>query len=212
MPDNFRWKFMKDTGCEFPEIAGDAAPLPYELVYKNTLDKQENQWHLARSRMLNDDEAKPYKYTFLQCGKKLLIELDGKKKCTVNYKGDDVHLYTPAHSAVCSPVQPFMLSSPPLPYLEEIDADPLWGGDNKFVESVKNLSHDQIDEAIEETYWEMKRMRIFAEKNKCALGADFMNSQKWLDAAYDEKQARREFIESLTSVGQYDMSYYTGVD
>jgi hypothetical protein len=189
METHGNWNFLKDTGCDFPEVAGDAAPLPYECVYKNGLDKQENQWHLARARLLNESESKPYKYTFLQCGKKLLIEMDGVKKATVNYQGGEIHLYTPS----CSPAQPFMLAPPPvLPPLGR--EDPLWGGDNKFVDVVKRLTDEQIDEGIEEAYWDMKRIRVVAETTKAGLGLDFMNAQKWLDAAYDEKQARRDEI------------------
>jgi len=193
------WDYIKQTGGVLIDDDGESAPLPYDLVLKNKINTQENQWHLARSRILTDDEAMPYNYTFLQCGKKLLIEIDGNKKATVNYLGGDVHLYTPAHSAICSPAQPFLLSSPPIPDisgmtgLDEI-SDPLWGGNNHFVEAVQRLSDDQIDEGIEETYWEMRRIRIHAENNKTSLGADFMTAQKWLDAAYDEKQDRREDI------------------
>jgi hypothetical protein len=193
------WNFLKETGGDFPEDEGDAAPLPYESIYKNVLQKQENQWHLARSRILNDNEAKPYKYTFLHCGKKLLIELDGKKKATVNYQGGEVHLYTPAHSTVCSPAQPFILASPPIPHME-MPEDPLWGGDNKFVEVVKRLTDEHINEGIEEAYWEMKRIRILAQTTGSELGLDFMNMQKWLDAAYDEKQARRERYQDYTGI------------
>ena len=203
MDSKHGWEFIKQTGFVLPDDEGDSAPLPYDLVLKNEVDKQENQWHLARSRILTDDEAAPYNYTFLQCGKKLLIELDGQKKATVNYLGGDVHLYTPAHSTICSPAQPFLLRSPPIPDisgisgisdLESVPDDPLWGGDNKFVEAVQRLNDDQIDEGIEEAYWEMKRMRVYAEKNNTPLGVDFMNAQKWLDAAYDEKQARLEQV------------------
>jgi hypothetical protein len=135
----------------------------------------------------------PYKYTFLQCGKKMLITLDGIKKATVNYIGGEVHLYTPSHSAAVSPAKPFILASPPISDMEDIDeTDLLWGGDNKFVEAVKRLSDIHMDECIEENYWEMKRIRIAALTNKTSLGEDFINAQKWLDAAYEEKQARRE--------------------
>lgn len=191
------WDFIKQTGGVLLDDDGDSAPLPYELILKNKLDKQENKWHLLRSRILDQSEAMPYKYTFLQCGKKLLIELDGSKKATVNYVDGEVHLYTPAHSTMCSPAQPFLLSSPPLAEITGLSdlscpEDPLWGGDNKFVDSVQRLGDDEIDEGIEETYWEMRRLRVVAEKNYTPLGIDFMNCQKWLDAAYDEKQARRE--------------------
>ena len=201
MESKHGWEYIKQTGFVLPDDDGENAPLPYDLVIKNEVAKQENQWHLVRSRLLADCETAPYNYTFLQCGKKLLIELDGQKKAMVNYLGGDVHLYTPAHSAICSPAQPFLLRSPPIPEisgisgisdLESVPDDPLWGGDNQFVEAVQRLSDDQIDEGIEETYWEMKRLRVFAEKNQLPLGMDFMNSQKWLDAAYDEKQARIE--------------------
>ena len=190
------WDYIKQTGGFLIDDDGESAPLPYDLVLKNKIDTQENQWHLERALLLTEGEAMPYKYTFLQCGKKLLIELDGIKKATVNYLGGDIHLYTPAHSTVCSPAQPFLLSSPPIPGIPDLEDiyDPLWGGNNQFVEAVQRLSDYQIDEGIEETYWEMKRMRVFAEKNKTLLGEDFMTAQKWLDAAYDEKQARREDI------------------
>lgn len=196
MEEKHDWEFIKKTGGVLYDDDGESAPIPYALSLKNNLDKHENQWHLMRSRLLNESQAAPYKYTFLQCGKKLLIELDGQKKATVNYIGGDVHLYTPAHSTMCSPAQPFVLSSPPLPSIPSLSElscleDLLWG-QNKFVGAVKRLSDDQIDEGIEETYWEMRRIRMTAETNQTPLGADFMNSQKWLDAAYDEKQARRE--------------------
>jgi hypothetical protein len=199
MESKHDWDYMKQTGGVVPDDDGESAPIPYELSLKNKIVTQENQWHLMRSRLLSESEAAPYKYTFLQCGKKLLIELDGQKKATVNYLGGDVHLYTPAHSTMCSPAQPFVLSSPPLPSIPSLSdlsclEDPLWGGDNKFVDAVKRLSDDEIDEGIEETYWDMRRIRIAAEKNQTPLGEDFMNSQKWLDAAYDEKQARREEV------------------
>jgi len=197
MESKHGWDFIKQTGGVLPDDDGESAPIPYALSLKNKIDKQENQWHLLRSRLLTESEAMPYQYTFLQCGKKLLIELDGNKKATVNYIGGEVHLYTPAHSALCSPAQPFVLRSPPLADIADIAdivglKDPLWGGDNKFVDTVKRLSDDQIDEGIEETYWEMRRIRVAAEKNLTSLDVDFMNAQKWLDAAYDEKQARRE--------------------
>ena len=190
METRANWAFLKDTGGDYPETPGDQAPLPLDMIYLRVMEKQENQWHLARARILSEDEAKPYKYTFLQCGKKLLIELDGVKKSTVNYQGGEIHLYTPAHSAVCSPAQPFVLAPPPIPALGL--EDPLWGGDNQFVEAVLRLSDQEIDEGIEGAYWEMKRIRVVAETTKAQLGIDFMNTQKWLDAAYSEKQARRE--------------------
>jgi hypothetical protein len=193
MEKRANWAFMKSTGGDYPETPGDQAPLPLDIIYMRAVEKQENQWHLARARILNEDEAKPYKYTFLQCGKKLLIELDGVKKSTVNYKDGEVHLYTPAHSVVCSPAQPFVLAPPP--FLPPLGLeDPLWGGDNRFVEGVKRLTDQQIEEGIEEAHWEMKRIRVMAEATKAQLGVDFMNTQKWLDAAYDEKQARRDEI------------------
>jgi hypothetical protein len=174
---------------------------------KRAVEKQENKWHLLRSRLLSEAEAAPYKYTFLQCGKKLLIELNGQKKATVNYLGDDVHLYTPAHSTMCSPAQPFLLKSPPMasiPSLSDFsgldeDADNLLLSSdyNKFEYAVKRLSDEQIDEGIEENYWEMRRIRMAAEKNQTPLGADFKSAQMWMDAAYDEKQARREESENV---------------
>jgi len=188
------WDFLKKTGKSFPIEAGDDAPLPREAVLKNEIDKQENQWHLLRSRILTPEEADPYKYTFLQCGKKLLVELDGKKKAIVNYSDGEVHLYTPAHSTLSSPAPPFILMTPPFADIDDISMDdPLWGGDNKFVHSVQRLTDEQIDQGIEESYWEMKRLRILAELNNTRLGADFMNTQKWVDAAYDEKQLRRDY-------------------
>lgn len=195
------WDFIKQTGCVLHDDDGESAPIPYDLSFKRALEKQENKWHLARSRLLTESEVAPYNYTFLQCGKKLLIEIDGQKKATVNYLGGDVHLYTPAHSAICSPAQPFVLSSPPmasipsfsgLSDLSDLDEDILWGGNNNFVEAVQRLTDGQIDEGIEENYWEMRRIRMAAEKNKTPLGADFINAQMWMDAAYDEKQARLE--------------------
>ena len=199
METRSNWAFIKETGGEYPETPGDQAPLPLDIIRIRALEKQENQWHLARARILNEDEAKPYKYTFLQCGKKLLIELDGVKKSTVNYKDGEIHLYTPAHSTVCSPAPPFVLAPPPIPPL---GLDPLWGGDNRFVDVVKRLSDKEIEEGIEEAHWEMKRIRIVAETMKTQLGVDFMNTQKWLDAAYDEKQARRDEL----------MFNYTGIE
>ena len=192
------WAFIKETGGDFPEIPGDQAPLPLDIIHMRALEKQENQWHLARARILGENETKPYKYTFLQCGKKLLIELDGVKKATVNYQGGEIHLYTPAHSTVCSPAQPFVLAPLPIPLLGL--EDPLWGGDNKFIDVVKRLTDQQIDEGIEEAHWEMKRIRVIAETTKAQLGLDFINAQKWLDAAYDEKQARRDEISNYCGV------------
>jgi hypothetical protein len=204
MDSHEEWVFLKETGKIFPDDPGDSAPLPREAVLKNEVDKQENKWHLLRSRSLTAAEAEPYKYTFLQCGKKLLVELDGKKKATVNYSDGEVHLYTPAHSAICSPAAPFVLSAPPSPEMEEISNDPLWV-ENKFVNSVQRLTDDEIDEGIEEAYWEMKRFRIQAELKKTPLGPEFMNSQMWVDAAYDEKQYRREQLQ------EPNISRFTGI-
>lgn len=190
------WPFLKETGKNFPIEAGDSAPLPREMVLKNEIEKQENQWHLLRSRVLTPAEADPYNYTFLQCGKKLLVELDGKKKSIINYSDGEVHLFTPAHSTLSSPAPPFVLMTPPATFgdLKEMSSDdPLWGGDNKFVHSMHRLTDEQIDQGIEDSYWEMKRLRTLAELHKTTLGADFMNTQKWVDAAYDEKQFRRDY-------------------
>lgn len=211
MEEKHGWDFIKQTGGVLPDDDGETAPIPYDLSFKRALEKQENKWHLARSRLLTESEAAPYTYTFLQCGKKLLIEIDGVKKATVNYLGGDVHLYTPAHSVICSPAQPFVLKSPPMATIpsisdfsdisglddENAEDALLWADYNHFVEAVKRLSDDQIDEGIEENYWEMRRIRMAAERNHTPLGADFKNAQMWLDAAYDEKQARREENENL---------------
>ena len=201
MEEKHGWDYIKQTGGVLPDDDGETAPIPYDLTFKRAVEKQENKWHLLRSRLLTEAEAAPYKYTFLQCGKKLLIELDGQKKATVNYLGGDVHLYTPAHSTMCSPAQPFLLKSPPMasiPSLSDFsgldDVEDALEQDNKFVDSVKGLTDDQIDEGIEENYWDMRRIRMAAEKNQTPLGDDFMTAQKWMDAAYDEKQARREGI------------------
>ena len=200
MEEKHGWDYIKQTGGVLPDDDGETAPIPYDLTFKRAVEKQENKWHLLRSRLLTEAEAAPYKYTFLQCGKKLLIELDGQKKATVNYLGGDVHLYTPAHSTMCSPAQPFLLKSPPMasiPSLSDFsgldDVEDALEQD-KFVDSVKRLTDDQIDEGIEENYWDMRRIRMAAEKNQTPLGDDFMTAQKWMDAAYDEKQARREGI------------------
>jgi hypothetical protein len=200
MEEKHGWDYIKQTGGVLPDDDGETAPIPYDLTFKRAVEKQENKWHLLRSRLLTEAEAAPYKYTFLQCGKKLLIELDGQKKATVNYLGGDVHLYTPAHSTMCSPAQPFLLKSPPMasiPSLSDFsgldDVEDALEQD-KFVDSVKRLTDDQIDEGIEENYWDMRRIRMAAEKNQTPLGEDFMTAQKWMDAAYDEKQARREGI------------------
>jgi hypothetical protein len=181
---NWLWGFLKETGENYIDEVGNLAPLPYESYINNEVLHQESKWHLLRARILNEGDVLPYKYTFLQCGKRMLIEIDGKKKSTVNYLGGDVHMYTPVNSTLSSPTSPFVMYLPPIEENDEL----LWGGEDKFVERVKRLSDSNIDEGIEEMYWEMKRLRGKSQTES----EDFLNAHKWLDAAYDEKQFRRE--------------------
>jgi hypothetical protein len=181
------WNFLKQTGT-LPIENGDDAPIPQELSLIRELHRQTNEWHLLRSRVLNDIQAMPYKYTFLQCGRKLLIEANGKKLSTVNYSDNTVHLYTPINSTMCSPANPFVIRSP-TPHMEEfgdLSLEESKADNNQFTESVKRLSNEEIDEGIEEAYWEMRRLRKGSEEKT------IIQIQKWVDAAYDEKQFRRE--------------------
>ena len=176
--------FIKQTDTSIENK--DDVPITRELYLKRELDRQTNQWHLLRSCALTEIHAMPSKYTFLQSGKKLLIEMNGKKMSTVNYSGNNINLYTLYTSIPCSPADPVVIDSP-TPSMDkrsDLSEEP----DNQFTESVKRLTSEEIDEGIEEAHWEMKRLRKHGENHSKAI----IQTQKWVDAAYDEKQLRRE--------------------
>ena len=92
---------------------------------------------------------------------------------------------------MCSPANPFVLSHPPLDFsevsaiLEDItgfcEENANAEEENPFKKSVGRLSTKNIYEGIEEAHWEMKRSRDINT-----------TIQKWVDAAWDEIQNRRD--------------------
>lgn len=161
---------------------GDHAPLPVESIVLKEKTAQMNSWHLARAT--GKFSSEPYTYTFLTCGKKLRVEFNGRKESLIN-------LTTAGNtSTMCSPANPFILSHPPdleqvCGILEELT-------NNKFAAAVQRLSNDMLHEGIEEAHWEMRRLRKAAIFNSA-----YTNLQEWVDAAWDEIQARREEDESF---------------
>jgi len=173
--------FMK-TGKIIHED-GRHAPLPIDSIILNENTKQMNAWHLARYAA---KFSEPYTYTLLNCGKKLRVEQNGNKECIIPLTS-----VTPSRgSSMCSPANPFVLSHPPLDFsevsaiLEDItgfcDAEAK-AEENPFKKSVGRLSTKNIYEGIEEAHWEMKRSRDINT-----------TIQKWVDAAWDEIQNRRD--------------------
>lgn len=166
------WNFIKHTGIR-----------PNGHCALDVTLKQETEWHLRRSKILSTKDALPYNYVVLS-GDRLLIELNGTQYAIVRYNDNDVSSYSYAPDA-------FPLTTA-APHANTVPNEILWGGENRFIDSVKRLTDSQIDDGIEKAHWAMKKIRLDNLGVRPETSDEFINAQMWLDAAYDEKQYRRE--------------------
>ena len=184
--------FYIRTGKHYPSGRGDEAPVPYELMVVREEMKQMDDWHLARALNIPVPPGN-YTYHFLECGKRLRIELNGIKEKILHYQNRNV-VPTPSVSGASSPATPFVLSSPShVLYMEEIEGitgveD--YAQETPFATSVKRLSTSDLTDGLEEMAWEMRRIR--KKHADYYAQPDFITAQAWCDAAWDEIQDRRE--------------------
>ena len=193
--------FYCRTGKHYPCGRGDEAPVPYELIVVREEAKQMDQWHLARALKFPVPPGN-YTYHFLECGKRLRIELNGVKEKIIHYENRGV-VPTPSVSGASSPATPFILSSPShILYMEEIEGitgveAEAQGQQTNFTASVKRLSTSDLTDGLEEMAWEMRRIR--KKHADYYAQPDFITAQAWCDAAWDEIQERREQEEHIPS-------------
>jgi len=157
---------------------GNYAPHPLTAMIIHEEKRQMDNWHLARAKLQTATPIEGnYTYHFLDCGHKLRVELNGQKVSLIHFNFHGIH-----RSPYNSPVLTFTLGSPP-------DLDPI---DTFQVHqaNLMNLTLSALFEGIEEAHWEQRRIRD--AKSGWATDPTYKKSMAWVDAAWDEIQARRE--------------------
>ena len=153
---------------------GNAAPLPYTSYMIQEEKRQMDEWHLARAKLQDTLEGN-YSYRFLDCGHKLRVELNGQKVSLIHFNHFGIHK-TP-HS---SPALTFTLKALPDDF----------GLETTRTYNLTNLTNSAIHQGIEDAHWEQARIR--ATTHSWATDPVYKNSMEWVDAAWNEIQARRE--------------------
>lgn len=191
---DFVRNFYFRTGKPYPCGRGDEAPVPHELMVVKEEIRQMDEWHLARALRIPVPPGN-YTYHFLECGKRLRVELNGVKEKILHYENSGI-VPTPSVSGASSPATPFILGSPKhILYMEEIEGitgveAEAQGQQTNFTASVKRLSTSDLTYGLEEMAWEMRRIR--KKHADYYAQPDFITAQAWCDAAWDEIQERRE--------------------
>ena len=128
----------------------------------------------------------------MDCGHKLRVELDGQKISLIHFNFHGIH-----KTPYASPAFTFPLGAPPhgldLDTLDTLDVYETHETNTPLSHKTYNLTNlmtSALIEGIEEAHWEQRRIR----STTAAWHIDhvYTNSMAWVDAAWDEIQARRE--------------------
>ena len=160
---------------------GNSAPLPFTSMVIQEEKRQMDEWHLARAKLQKTKDIEGnYTYHFLDCGHKLRVELSGQKVSLIHFNYFGSH-----RSPYNSPVLTFTLGSPP--QFTGLDLDESVSEEDLY--NLTNLTVSSIYQGIEEAHWEQRRIR---STTAWATDPAYKKSMAWVDAAWDEIQARRE--------------------
>jgi hypothetical protein len=169
---------------------GNAAPLPLTSMMIQEEKRQMDDWHLERAKLQKTTAIEGnYKYHFLDCGHKLRVEVNGHKISLIHFNFHGIH-----KTPYASPALTFTLGAPP----HELQLDSLDTLDTLETHTQKkynltNLMTSALIEGIEEAHWEQRRIRSTTSKaHSWHIDPVYTNSMAWVDAAWDEIQARRE--------------------
>lgn len=154
---------------------GNAAPLPLTSMMIQEQKRQMDDWHYERAKLqkLGTEIEGNYIYHFLDCGHKLRVELNGQKISLIHFNYFGVH-----KTPYASPALTFTLKAPPSEII--LDSEPVF--------NLTNLKTSTLYEGIEEAHWDQRRIRSAT----WATDPAYKKSMAWVDAAWDEIQARRE--------------------
>ena len=205
--NNFYLKFGTFPG---ESDHGNAAPLPFTAMIIQEEKRQMDDWHLERAKLQKAGTPIEgnYVYYFLDCGHKLRVEQNGQKISLIHFNYFGIH-----RTPYASPALTFTLNAPPqftgLDLNSEAEAHeaeaheahetPSCAGQKTF--NLMNLTAAALIEGIEEAHWEQRRIRSTADTaHSWHNDPAYKNSMDWVDAAWDEIQARRE------EEGTYDNS------
>lgn len=172
---------------------GNYAPHPLTAMLIHEEKRQMDNWHLARAKLQKTMPIEGnYTYHFLDCGHKLRVELNGQKVSLIHFNFHGIH-----NTPYASPALTFTLGSPP-------EVDPIDDLNTLEVTQVNlmNLTLSAIYQGIEEAHWEQRRIRD--AKSGWATDPSYKKSMNWVDAAWDEIQARRE-EEGVSAFSANDM-------
>ena len=170
---------------------GNAAPLPFTSMVIQEEKRLMDDWHLARAKLQKTTPIEGnYTYHFLDCGHKLRVELNGQKVSLIHFNYFGIH-----RSPYNSPALTFTLGAPPCTglNLNEVSEEDLY--------NLTHLTLSAIYQGIEEAHWEQRRIRA---TRSWATDPVYNKSMAWVDAAWDEIQARRE-EEDVSAFSPEDM-------
>lgn len=169
---------------------GNAAPLPFTAMIIQEEKRQMDDWHLERAKLQKTTAIEGnYKYHFLDCGHKLRVEMNGHKMSLIHFNFHGIH-----KTPYASPALTFTLGAPPHGLeLDSPDSPDTHETHTPLGQKTYNLTNfmtSALIEGIEEAHWEQRRIR----STTAAWHIDpvYTNSMAWVDAAWDEIQARRE--------------------
>jgi hypothetical protein len=156
---------------------GNAAPLTLTGYIIQEEKNQMDAWHFARAKIQKEGQEIEgnYIYHFLDCGHKLRVELSGHKVSLIHFNYFGVH-----KTPYASPALTFTLKAPPAEL--SLDGKPAY--------NLTKLTASALYQGIEEAYWQQRRIR--ETKSVWHTDMEYINSMDWMDAAWDEIQARRE--------------------
>jgi len=159
----------------FPcDIDPGNTPVPMTTMTIREDKRQMDMWHYARAKL--DSLEGNYTYHFLDCGR-LRVEMGGQKISLIGKMIPEVEVPK--------------VEVPEVPE-DEVPEISEW--------NLKNLSMAALIQGIEESHWNMRRIR------KNPASTEYLRSMSWVDAAWDEIQARRE-EESAEIEDPYEKHY-----
>jgi len=185
--NNFYLKFGTFPG---DSDHGNAAPLPFTSMMIQTEKRQmdDTQLERAKHQMTTVIEGS-YTYHFLECGHKLRVEQDGQKISLIHFNYFGIH-----RSPYASPTLTFALGAPPqftgLDLDAEVETHEAHACPGQKTFNLMNLTAAALIEGIEEAHWEQRRIR--STTAAWHIDPAYNKSMDWVDAAWDEIQARRE--------------------
>ena len=148
---------------------GISPPITVSIIREEK--KQMDAWHYERAKLVKLERVTAlqgdYTYHFLDCGHKLRVERNGQKMSIIHFNYFGIHNVPEAEM--------------PVPEVS-VEAKPTF--------NLTGLSSSALYEGIEEAHWE--QLRIRSTNNSWATDPSYMNSMKWVDAAWYEIQSRRE--------------------